>query len=145
MPDWFFDYYKMPGRKMNPYRGWEIYEKGIYDICINLRDNYGNIEFYISENGMGVEGEEQYINAEGIIEDDYRIEFIKDHLAWLHKGIEEGANCRGYHLWTFIDCWSWTNSYKNRYGLIALDLATQKRTIKKSGRWFKELPEQGGF
>ena len=145
MPDWFFDNYEMPGRKMNPYRGWEIYEKGIYDICINLRDNYGNIEFYISENGMGVEGEEQYINAEGVIEDDYRIEFIKDHLAWLHKGIEEGANCRGYHLWTFIDCWSWTNSYKNRYGLIALDLATQKRTIKKSGRWFKELSEQGGF
>ena len=145
MPDWFFDNYEMPGRKMNPYRGWEIYEKGIYDICINLRDNYGNIEFYISENGMGVEGEEQYINAEGVIEDDYRIEFIKDHLAWLHQGIQEGANCKGYHLWTFIDCWSWTNSYKNRYGLIALDLATQKRTIKKSGKWFKELSEKGGF
>lgn len=145
MPDWFFDNYEMPGRKMNPHRGWEIYEKGIYDICINLRDNYGNIEFYISENGMGVEGEDRFMNGEGIIEDDYRIEFIQDHLAWLHKGIQEGANCKGYHLWTFIDCWSWTNSYKNRYGLISLDLATQKRTIKKSGRWFKELAERGGF
>ncbi len=145
MPDWFFDNYEMPGRKMNPHRGWEIYEKGIYDICINLRDNYGNIEFYISENGMGVEGEERFMNAEGIIEDDYRIEFIQGHLAWLHKGIQEGANCKGYHLWTFIDCWSWTNSYKNRYGLISLDLATQKRTIKKSGRWFKELAERDGF
>ena len=145
MPDWFFDNYEMPGRKMNPYRGWEIYEKGIYDICINIRDNYNNIPFYISENGMGVEGEEQYINAEGMIEDDYRIEFIQDHLRWLNKGIEEGANCFGYHLWTFIDCWSWTNSYKNRYGLIALDLATQKRTIKKSGQWFKVLSENNGF
>ena len=145
MPDWFFDNYEMPGRKMNPYRGWEIYEKCMYDICINLRDNYGNIPFYISENGMGVEGEEAYINANGMIEDDYRIEFIKEHLKWLHKGIEEGANCKGYHLWTFIDCWSWTNSYKNRYGLIALDLETQKRTIKKSGYWFKTLAENGGF
>lgn len=145
MPDWFFDNYEMPGRKMNPYRGWEIYEKGIYDICINLRDNYGNIEFYISENGMGVEGEDRYINNEGVVEDDYRIEFIKDHLAWLHKGIQEGANCKGYHLWTFIDCWSWANSYKNRYGLISLDLETQKRTIKKSGQWFKQLSEEGGF
>lgn len=145
MPDLYFDNYEMPGRKMNPYRGWEIYEKGIYDICINLRDNYGNIPFYISENGMGVEGEEAYINADGVVEDDYRIEFIKDHLRWLCKGIEEGANCKGYHLWTFIDCWSWTNAYKNRYGLIALDLATQKRTIKKSGRWFNELSQNGGF
>lgn len=145
MPEWFFDNYEMPGRKMNPYRGWEIYEKGIYDICINLRDNYENIEFYISENGMGVEGEERYINNEGIVEDDYRIEFIKDHLAWLHQGIQEGANCQGYHLWTFIDCWSWANSYKNRYGLISLDLETQKRTLKKSGQWFKQLSEKGGF
>ena len=145
MPDWFFDNYEMPGRKMNPYRGWEIYEKCMYDICTNLRENYGNIPFYISENGMGVEGEEAYINDEGMVEDDYRIEFIKDHLKWLHKGIEEGANCQGYHLWTFIDCWSWSNSYKNRYGLIALDLPTQKRTIKKSGHWFKQLAENGGF
>lgn len=145
MPDHYFDNYEMPGRKMNPYRGWEIYEKGIYDICTNLRENYGNIPFYISENGMGVEGEERYINENGSIDDDYRIEFIKDHLAWLHKGIEEGANCMGYHLWTPIDCWSWTNAYKNRYGLIALDLATQKRTIKKSGRWYKELAQNNGF
>ena len=94
---------------------------------------------------MGVENEQKYINAEGYIEDDYRIEFIKDHLKWLHKGIEEGANCKGYHLWTFIDCWSWTNAYKNRYGLVALDLETQKRTIKKSGKWFKELSENNGF
>lgn len=145
MPDWFFDNYEMPGRKINPHRGWEIYEKGIYDICLNLRDNYGNIEFYISENGMGVEGEDRFMNAEGVIEDDYRIEFIKDHLAWLHQGIQEGANCKGYHLWTFIDCWSWANAYKNRYGLISLDLETQKRTIKKSGKWFKELSQRGGF
>ena len=145
MPDIFFDNYEMPGRKMNPYRGWEIYEKGIYDICVNIKDNYNNIPFYISENGMGVEGEERYVNSEGIIEDDYRIEFIQDHLKWLHKGIEEGANCKGYHLWTFIDCWSWTNAYKNRYGLVALDLENQKRTIKKSGRWFKGVSVNNGF
>ncbi len=145
MLDNYFDEYDMPGRKENPYRGWEIYEKGIYDICTILRTEYNNIPFFISENGMGVENEQKYINAEGYIEDDYRIEFIKDHLKWLHKGIEEGANCKGYHLWTFIDCWSWTNAYKNRYGLIALDLKTQKRTIKKSGKWFKELSDNNGF
>lgn len=145
MPDMYFDNYEMPGRKMNPYRGWEIYEKSMYDICINIRDNYGNIPFYISENGMGVEGEEAYIDENGVVNDDYRIEFISEHLKYLHQGIQEGADCRGYHLWTFIDCWSWSNSYKNRYGLIALDLETQKRTVKKSGRWFKELAENGGF
>ena len=85
-------------------------------IAINVRDNYGNIPWYISENGMGVEGEAKFRNADGVIDDDYRIDFIKEHLEWLHKGIEEGANCFGYHLWTPIDCWSWMNAYKNRYG-----------------------------
>lgn len=145
MPDKYFDNYEMPGRRMNPYRGWEIYPKAIYDIAINIRDNYNNIPWFISENGMGVEGEERYINAEGIVEDDYRIDFFKEHLEHLHKGIEEGANCFGYHTWTPIDCWSWCNAYKNRYGFIALDLETQKKTIKKSGRWIKEVTENNGF
>ncbi len=144
MPEWFFDYYEMPGRKMNPHRGWEIYEKGIYDILINLRDNYGNIPSYISENGMGVEGEEKFL-VEGQIQDDYRIQFVREHLQWLHKGISENCACKGYHLWTFIDNWSWSNAYKNRYGFIQLDLATQKRTIKKSGEWFADVSRNNGF
>ncbi len=143
-PNWFYDEYIMPGRRMNPYRGWEIYERGIYDIMINLRDNYGNIGSFISENGMGVEGEERFIK-DGIIQDDYRIEFIKEHLKWLHKAIEEGCNVKGYHLWTFMDNWSFLNAYKNRYGLVSVDLKTQKRTIKKSGYWYKELSENNGF
>lgn len=144
MPDKYFDNYEMPGRRMNIYRDWEIYPKGIYDIAINLRDNYDNIPWYISENGMGVEGEERFRNSEGIIEDDYRIDFIKEHLEYLHKAIEEGANCFGYHLWTPIDCWSWCNAYKNRYGYISLDLDTQNKTIKKSGYWMMEVSKNNG-
>lgn len=146
MPEHLFDNYIMPNRKMNPHRGWEICERAIYDMAINLRDNYNNIPFFISENGMGVEGEEKFRNEEGYIEDTYRIEFIQGHLKWLHKAMDEGANCFGYHLWTFMDNWSWTNSYKNRYGLVEVDIHNNfKRTVKKSGKWYKELAENNGF
>ncbi|MDE5054976.1 glycoside hydrolase family 1 protein [Niallia taxi] len=146
MPDRYFDNYVMPGRKMNPHRGWEIYEKGIYDILINLKDNYGNIECFISENGMGVEGEEKFRDETGIIQDDYRIEFISDHLKWVHQAIAEGSNVKGYHLWTFMDNWSWTNAYKNRYGFVSVNLNKDgERTVKKSGQWFKEVAENNGF
>ena len=94
--------------------------KAIYDIAKNVQENYGNIPWFISENGMGVEGEERYIN-------------------------EEGSNCFGYHAWTGIDCWSWNNAYKNRYGFIALDLETQKRTVKKSGEWLRKVTEEHGY
>ncbi|MFC0233272.1 glycoside hydrolase family 1 protein [Vagococcus entomophilus] len=146
MPEDFYDVYDMPGKKMNPYRGWEIYEKGIYDTLMNIKENYGNIRCYISENGMGVEREEQFMNAEGVIEDDYRIKFVIDHLKWVHQALQEGSQVQGYHMWTCMDNWSWLNAYKNRYGFIAVDLENKtKRTIKKSGYWFKELTEKNGF
>jgi len=145
LPEKYFEEYVWKDARMNKYRGWEIYPQTIYDIAINLRDNYKNISWYIAENGMGVEGEERFRNSDGFIEDDYRIEFLKEHLQYLHKGIAEGSNCFGYHVWTPIDCWSWANAYKNRYGLIAVDLPTQTKTIKKSGHWFKEVAENNGF
>ncbi|MGX7446338.1 glycoside hydrolase family 1 protein [Dolosigranulum pigrum] len=143
-PQYYYDHYEMPGRKMNPYRGWEIYEEGIYDIAQNLMNNYGNIEWILTENGMGVEDEERF-KEKGKIQDNYRIDFIKNHLIHLHRAIQEGTNCKGYLMWTFIDSWSWLNSYKNRYGFVELDIDTQKRTIKKSGEWFREVSENNGF
>ncbi|MFP7309774.1 family 1 glycosylhydrolase, partial [Enterococcus faecalis] len=81
-----------------------------------------------------------------VIEDDYRIEFVQDHLKWVHQAIQEGSNVQGYHMWTCMDNWSWLNAYKNRYGFIAVDLDDDaKRTIKKSGRWFKEMTANNGF
>lgn len=146
LPDDFFDNYDMPNRKMNVYRGWEIYEKGIYDILTNVRENYGNLPCYISENGMGVEGEERFADEHGAIQDDYRIRFVKDHLKYVHQAIQEGSSVRGYHMWTCMDNWSWTNAYKNRYGFIAVDLNQDaKRTIKKSGHWFKTVSDHNGF
>ncbi|UOQ94586.1 glycoside hydrolase family 1 protein [Halobacillus shinanisalinarum] len=144
MPDWFFDNYEMPGRKMNKYRGWEIYEKGIYDIMMNLKENYGNIESFVSENGMGVQDEGRFIQ-DGIIEDDYRIEFIKGHLQWLHQAIEEGCNAKGYHLWSFMDNWSWMNAYKNRYGFFSVDIETKERKPKKSAYFIKQVADKNGF
>lgn len=52
---------------------------------------------------MGVEGEERFRDEQGIIQDDYRIEFIKEHLKWIHRAIQEGSNVKGIiygRLWT---------------------------------------------
>ncbi len=61
--DHYFQPYHWPKAKMNPHRGWEIYEKGLYDLALDLRDHYGNIPWYVAENGMGVEGEERFIST----------------------------------------------------------------------------------
>lgn len=145
MPDRYYDAYDMPGRRVNLDRGWEIYPKALYDIAVNIKENYKNIPWYVSENGMGVSNEDRFKNTDGMIEDDYRIDFVQEHLEWLYKGIEEGSNCFGYHMWTPIDCWSWLNSYKNRYGFISNNIHTQIKTVKKSGYWFKEVTDRNGL
>ena len=78
-----------------------------------------------------------------MVQDDYRIQFMTDHLRFLSQAIAEGANCHGYFVWTGIDCWSWLNAYKNRYGLIRNDLRNQTKSLKKSGHWFSQVAATG--
>lgn len=129
------------GARMNPFRGWEIEPNGIYDIAIAIKNEYNNVPWYIAENGMGVENEEKYRDKSGMIQDDYRIAYIEEHLTALKKGMDDGSNCFGYHMWTLMDCWSFMNAYKNRYGFIEVNLKTQNRKFKKSAFWYKNLIE----
>lgn len=128
-------------RRINEHRGWEIYPEAIYDVAMMVKNEYGNIPWFVSENGMGVEGEEKFIK-DGIVEDEYRIDFLKEHLSMLHKAIEDGSNCFGYHMWTFVDCWSWLNGYKNRYGFFRVNLEDQSRMPKRSAYWFRDFVEE---
>ncbi len=135
----FYSIYDMPNKRMNPYRGWEIFPKAIYMMLKTLQNEYDNIPCYIAENGMGVQDESRWRGEDGKIQDTYRIEFHSEHLYWIHKAIEEGSNCFGYHMWTYIDNWSWCNAYKNRYGYIELDLETGERKPKLSASWISDV------
>lgn len=139
-PSYYYEDFNLPGKKMNIHRGWEIYPKIMYDMAIRMKEEYHNFEWFIAENGMGVENEKQFMDTNNIVQDDYRIDFIKDHLAWLLKGIEEGSNCKGYMLWAFTDNVSPMNAFKNRYGLIGIDLENNRnRYMKKSALFYQDL------
>ncbi|EOL47653.1 hypothetical protein RV11_GL000457 [Enterococcus phoeniculicola] len=145
-PSAFASHYDWPNKKINPYRGWEIYPEGIYDLGMRLKNEYKNISWYVSENGMGVSEEERFLDESGVVQDSYRIDFLKEHLIMLQKAISEGSNCFGYHMWTFVDCWSWLNAYKNRYGFYRIDLENQfKRSEKASSLWLKQVIVENGF
>lgn len=145
-PEYYYEIYMPQGARMNVSRGWEIYPKGIYDILKIVQNEYRNIECWITENGMGVEGEEKYKGENKVIQDDYRIEFLSEHLAWVLRAIDEGVNCRGFLNWTFTDNLSPRNAFKNRYGFVEIDLEdNRRRRVKKSGYWVKELMETREF
>lgn len=145
-PEYYFEYHIKENGRFNPYRdGNEIHPEAIYDIAKNIQNNYNNIPWYIAEIGIAMSLDSEKVLEDGRIDDSFRTNLMIEHFDQLHKAIEEGANCFGIHQWTFIDNWSWLNSFKRRYGFYRLDLETGERKIKEHAKWFKEVAKNNGY
>nr|WP_035571523.1 6-phospho-beta-galactosidase [Halonatronum saccharophilum] len=118
---------------------WPIYPKGLYDMLIRIKEDYPNYnKIYVTENGMGYKDDFE----DGRVEDDPRIDYIKQHFQAILEAIEDGVDIRGYFLWSLMDVLSWTNGYNKRYGLFYVDFDSQERYVKKSAHWFKKVSEE---
>ena len=84
-----------------------------------------------------------YAFEDGFIDDAPRIDYMRQHLAWILKAIDGGVNVDGYFVWSLQDQFSWTNGYNKRYGLFYIDFETQKRYPKASAYWYKNVAETG--
>lgn len=145
-PEYYFEYHIKENGRFNPYRdGNEIHPEAIYDIAKNIQNNYNNIPWYIAEIGIAMSLDSEKVLEDGRIDDSFRTDLMIEHFDQLHKAIEEGANCFGIHQWTFIDNWSWLNSFKRRYGFYRLELETGERKIKEHAKWFKKVAMNNGY
>lgn len=146
LPTYYYETHVPRGVRVNFSRGWEIYPRGLYDALKILQDEYGNPECWITENGMGVQDEEKFRGEDGRICDDYRVEFLSEHLSWALRAIEEGARCKGFLNWTFTDNLSPINGFRNRYGFVEIDLDDNRnRRLKKSADWVRHLMDTREF
>ncbi len=118
---------------------WEIYPEGLYNLLIRIRDEYDNIPTYITENGYPLKEE----NMKNPLEDDERIDYLKQHIKMALKAIEEDVNLKGYFLWSLLDNFEWAHGYDMRFGIIRVDFETLKRQWKKSAHWYKGLIASG--
>lgn len=119
---------------------WMIWPQGLYDQIMRVIHDYPNYKkIYITENGLGYKDE----FVDDTVYDDARIDYIRQHLNVLSDAIRDGANVKGYFLWSLMDVFSWSNGYEKRYGLFYVDFETQKRYPKKSAYWYKKVAETG--
>jgi len=107
--------------------GWEIYPKGIYHLLRDLKSC--NLPIYITENGLAD------------AKDAKRKKFIKEHLFWTHKAIEEGVDLRGYFYWSLLDNFEWAHGFEPRFGLVEVDYKTMERKIRPSAWEYKKICE----
>lgn len=123
-----------PGAKTD--MGWEISPESLYDLLKRLDKEYTRIPIYITENGAAFK---DIITEDGKVHDQERIEYIKEHLKYANKFIKEGGNLKGYFLWSFLDNFEWAYGYSKRFGIVYVDFETQKRILKDSAIWYKEV------
>lgn len=115
---------------------WEISPEAFLAGMHMLKDRYGDVKIYITENGLG----DVDPIVDGEIMDTPRIEYIEGHLRAVKHAVQQGINVAGYYAWSAIDLLSWLNGYKKQYGFIYVDhnngLARKK---KQSFHWYKEI------
>jgi beta-glucosidase len=121
--------------------GWEVYPGGLHEVFTWVRDNYGDLPLYVTESSVSFG--DRFDDA-GEIADDSRLEYLRTHFAASHRAIQDGVDLRGYFIWTFIDNFEWAFGYSRPFGLVHCDFETQKRTIKKSGHWYRDVIANNG-
>lgn len=119
---------------------WPVTPECLYWGPKFLYERY-HMPLYITENGMSCH---DIVSADGQVHDSNRIEFLERYLSQLQKAGDEGADIRGYFLWTFLDNFEWDKGYNERFGIVYVDFATQKRTAKDSAYWYQRVMETNG-
>ncbi|MDW7738676.1 MAG: GH1 family beta-glucosidase [Bacillota bacterium] len=122
--------------------GWEVYPRGLYELMTRIHREYGPLPLYITENGAAFPDE---IGKDGTIGDQRRIDFLKKYLQECWNAIEEGVPLKGYFVWTLLDNFEWAYGYSKHFGIIHVDLETQKRTLKNSAMWYKDVISRNGL
>jgi beta-glucosidase len=115
---------------------------GMYWSPKFLHELWGVKEIYITENGAA---STDVLNKTGEVLDVDRVLFLRSYLAQLQRTVSEGVPVKGYFLWTLMDNYEWSDGYAIRFGITFVDYATQKRTVKLSGEFYKDLIAKNGL
>ncbi|MBR5636964.1 MAG: family 1 glycosylhydrolase [Pseudobutyrivibrio sp.] len=135
----------------NPYLessdwGWQIDPQGLRYVLNEIYDRY-RIPLMVVENGLGARDE---IEADGSINDDYRIDYLRKHISEMREAVKDGVDLMGYTPWGCIDLVSAsTGEMAKRYGFIYVEkyddgTGTLARRKKKSFDWYKNVIASNG-
>ena len=99
------------------------------------------LPLYITENGMSCHDN---VSFDGRVHDNDRITFLDSYIGAMQRAYDEGADIRGYFLWTFLDNFEWSEGYRERFGMIYVDFMTQRRIVKDSAFWYQDVIKTNG-
>ena len=128
-----------PGYPMTGF-DWAVVPSILRLIPTWLHERY-KLPIVIAENGLSVR---DWVAADGGVHDPDRIDFLARYLRELARRDRGRRSGRGYFHWSILDNFEWAEGYKHRFGLVYVNYETQKRTIKDSGKWYRDVIASNG-
>ena len=116
--------------------GWEIAPDGLRDGLVELHREYAPPEMVVTENGAAYPDD---VDPDGRVRDERRLAYLARHVEAAADALEAGVPLRGYDAWSLLDNYEWSLGYTRRFGLVHVDFATQRRTLKDSADWYGRL------
>jgi beta-glucosidase len=115
--------------------GWVVVPEALEATLRWVSERYGPLPLYLTENGAAFADpptvDEGYVDAP-------RIAYLRDHLRAAHRAITAGVDLRGYFVWSLLDNFEWGLGTTKRFGIVHVDFASQRRTVKASGSFYSE-------
>ncbi|HVT18263.1 MAG TPA: family 1 glycosylhydrolase [Thermoanaerobaculia bacterium] len=139
---------------------WEVYPQGLLETLLWVRRRYGKLPVYITENGAAFadppppspgsgsgetpENHQNYQSHESQaagarVDDPLRVEYLRSHLRAAAAALAQDVDLRGYFVWSLLDNFEWSLGYSKRFGIVAVDFATQRRIPKASARFYSDV------
>lgn len=117
--------------------GWPITPSGLRELLVTIgREHPGAPPMLITENGAAYDDP---AGPDGVIDDARRIAYLEQHLLALSDAIADGADVRGYLVWSLLDNFEWAEGYAKRFGIVHVDFDTQRRTPRRSAGWYRDV------
>lgn len=121
--------------------GFCFYPQGIFDLLMYLKETYPGVDVIITENGFG---KKKWGNLDEELEDDYRIDCIREHLRAVSRAWQAGAPIKGYFHWTIMDTSElYAGGYNFMFGLTQVNFETLERRPRKSWYYYQKIIAQG--
>ncbi|MGY6501509.1 MAG: GH1 family beta-glucosidase [Acidimicrobiales bacterium] len=116
--------------------GWEIHPRSLGDLLVGLHDRHRFARYMITENGAAMP---DTVRRHGRVDDQDRIDYLRRHLAEVHRAIGAGVPVEGYMAWSLLDNFEWAHGFAKTFGLVEVDQVTLDRRAKASALWYAEV------
>jgi beta-glucosidase len=123
-----FDIVELDGYPVTDF-GWPVVPEALTELLLRLYRDC-QLPLYVTESGCAYDESP---------DDQRRIDYLSAHVDAVAAALAQGADVRGYFVWTIIDNFEWAEGFTKRFGLVHLDRHTQERTPKSSYHWYRKL------